>query len=171
MTETLELIEAGRGPTEEHGPLNGCTSDAAKRRRLVQRTGCTLCGGPLTEEETSKLQTPRWQDVAMRALVSPSCVERRMRCDSPQTKARSALHWTTSNLASMQRCGLSSFLTRTVSRPTKTEPDGTAGARCLSHLEEQEQHAQKCLTEGDRAKLHDVHTMLAVKLGVKHSGR
>ena len=33
--------------------------------------------------------------------------------------------------------------------------DGTAGARCLAQLDEQGQHAQKCLIGGDRAKLHD----------------
>ena len=36
------------------------------------------------------------------------------------------------------------------------KPDGTPGARCLAHLDEQGQHAQRCLIEGDRAKLHDV---------------
>ena len=38
----------------------------------------------------------------------------------------------------------------------RQKPDGTAGARCLAQLDEQGQHAQKCLIGGDRAKLHDV---------------
>ena len=38
----------------------------------------------------------------------------------------------------------------------RQKPDGTAGARCLAHLDEQGQHAQKCLIGGDPAKLHDV---------------
>ena len=38
----------------------------------------------------------------------------------------------------------------------RQKSDGTAGARCLAQLDEQGQHAQKCLIGGDRAKLHDV---------------
>ena len=38
----------------------------------------------------------------------------------------------------------------------RQKPDGTAGARCLAQLDQQGQHAQKCLIGGDRAKLHDV---------------
>ena len=38
----------------------------------------------------------------------------------------------------------------------RQKSDGTAGARCLTQLDEQGQHAQKCLIGGDRAKLHDV---------------
>ena len=38
----------------------------------------------------------------------------------------------------------------------RQKSDGTAGARCLVQLDEQGQHAQKCLIGGDRAKLHDV---------------
>ena len=34
--------------------------------------------------------------------------------------------------------------------------DGTPEARCLAKLDEQGQHAQKCLIGGDRAQLHDV---------------
>ena len=37
----------------------------------------------------------------------------------------------------------------------RQEPDGT-GAMCLAHLDEHGQHAQKRVTGGDRAKLHDV---------------
>ena len=42
------------------------------------------------------------------------------------------------------------------SGPTRTrrpKPDGTAGANCLAHQDKQGAHAQKCLMEGDRAKL------------------
>ena len=38
----------------------------------------------------------------------------------------------------------------------RQKPDGTEGAKCLAQLDEQGQHAQKCLIAGDRAKLHDV---------------
>ena len=38
----------------------------------------------------------------------------------------------------------------------RQKPDGTPGARCLAHLDEQGQHAQRCLIGGDRAKLHGV---------------
>ena len=38
----------------------------------------------------------------------------------------------------------------------RQKSDGTPGARCLAHVEEQGQHAQRCLIGGDRAKLHDV---------------
>ena len=38
----------------------------------------------------------------------------------------------------------------------RQKPDGTVGAKCLVHLDEHGQHAQKCLIGGDRAKLHDV---------------
>ena len=39
-------------------------------------------------------------------------------------------------------------------RPQK--PDGTAGAKCLAHVDEHGQHAQKWFIGGNRAKLHDV---------------
>ena len=38
----------------------------------------------------------------------------------------------------------------------RQKSDGTVGGRCLAQLDEQGQHAQKCLIGGDRAKLHDV---------------
>ena len=38
----------------------------------------------------------------------------------------------------------------------RQKSDGTAGARGLAQLDEQGQHAQKCLIGRDRAKLHDV---------------
>ena len=38
----------------------------------------------------------------------------------------------------------------------RQKSDGTPGARCFAHLDEQGQHAQRCLMGGDRAKLHDV---------------
>ena len=38
----------------------------------------------------------------------------------------------------------------------RRQPDGAAGSKCLAKLDEQGQHAQKCLIGGDRAKLHDV---------------
>ena len=38
----------------------------------------------------------------------------------------------------------------------RQKPDGTAGAKHLTHLYEHGQYAQKCFIEGDRAKLHDV---------------
>ena len=34
--------------------------------------------------------------------------------------------------------------------------DGTPGTRCLAYLDEQGQHAQKCLIGGGPAELHDV---------------
>ena len=38
----------------------------------------------------------------------------------------------------------------------RQKSDGTAKARCLAQLDEQGQHARRCLIGGDRAKLHDV---------------
>ena len=38
----------------------------------------------------------------------------------------------------------------------RQKSDGTPGAKCLAHLDEQGQHAQRCLIGRDRAKLHDV---------------
>ena len=52
--------------------------------------------------------------------------------------------------------GSLSDATRTVQNQRRPKPDGTVGTRCLAHLDEQGQHAQKCPMGRDRASLHDV---------------
>ena len=38
----------------------------------------------------------------------------------------------------------------------RQKPDGTTGAKCLIHIDENDNHATQCLTGDDRARLHDV---------------
>ena len=121
----------------------GLSMDERAMPREVVRVGAC----PLRKRQTTWKQP--LAEAAPRCEPLINSAETRLHCGSRRTKSLNVPHWMTWNSASTQGYDWTSLWCNGIC--ASINDDGTAGARCLVHLDEHGQHAKHRLSGRERS--------------------